>query len=72
MSLVSSKHIEEFEVGEVLYHGAIQVTPYRNKEYIKKFNQDYWLGANFNYAQSLGYVDPDKDFKKDLIKVLKL
>ena len=40
MSLVSSKHIEEFEVGEVLYHGAIQVTPYRNKEYIKKFNQN--------------------------------
>lgn len=69
MSLVSSKHIEEFEVGEVLYHGAIQVTPYRNKEYIKKFNQDYWLGANFNYAQSLGYVDPDKDFKKERFNI---
>ena len=43
MNLVSSKHIEEFVQGEVLYHGAIQVTPFRNKEYIKKFNKHTYI-----------------------------
>ena len=64
MNLVSSKHIEEFVQGEVLYHGAIQVTPFRNKEYIKKFNKNYSLGADSKLAGSLGYVDPNIQIKK--------
>ena len=46
MDLVSSKYIEEFIPGEKLYHGAIQVTPFRNKEYIKKFSKNYALGID--------------------------
>ena len=64
MNLVSSKHIEEFVQGEVLYHGAIQVTPFRNKEYIKKVNKNYSLGADSKLAESLGYVDPNIQIKK--------
>lgn len=64
MSLVSSKHIEDFIPGEILYHGAIQVTPYRNKEYIKKFNKNYALGADEKITQSLGYIDPNIEIKK--------
>lgn len=64
MNLVSSKHIEEFIVGEVMYHGAIQVTPFRNKEYIKKFNKNFALGSNQKISESLGYVDPNIEIKK--------
>ena len=61
MDLVSSKHIEEFIPGEILYHGAIQVTPFRNKEYIKKFSKNYELGTDSKLAQFLGYVDPPEE-----------
>ena len=64
MDLVSSKHIEEFIPGEILYHGAIQVTPFRNKEYIKKFSKNYELGTDSKLAQFLGYVDPNIEIKK--------
>ena len=64
MDLVSSKHIEEFIPGEKLYHGAIQVTPFRNKEYIKKFNKNYALGMDSKLAGSLGYIDPNIEIKK--------
>ena len=47
-----------------MYHGAIQVTPFRNKEYIKKFNKNYSLGADSKLAGSLGYVDPNIQIKK--------
>ncbi len=63
MDLVSSKHIEEFIPGEILYHGAIQVTPFRNKEYIKKFSKNYELGTDSKLAQFLGYVDPNIEIK---------
>ena len=39
--LVSSKYIEEFVIGEELHHGCVQITPYRNKEYIKKFKKNH-------------------------------
>ena len=64
MNLVSSKHIEEFVPGEILYHGAVQVTPFRNKEYIKKFNKNYALGADPKIAESLGYIDPNIEIKR--------
>ena len=64
MDLVSSKYIEEFIPGEKLYHGAIQVTPFRNKEYIKKFSKNYALGIDSKLAGSLGYIDPNIQIKK--------
>ena len=64
MNLVSSKYIEEFIPGEILYHGALQVTPFRNKEYIKKFNKSYSLGADSVFAKNLGYIDPNIQIKK--------
>tara|TARA_B100000579_G_scaffold166487_2_gene135296 strand:+ start:47408 stop:48550 length:1143 start_codon:yes stop_codon:yes gene_type:complete len=64
MNLASSKHIEEFVPGEILYHGAVQVTPFRNKEYIKKFNKNYALGADSKIAESLGYIDPNIEIKR--------
>ena len=64
MNLASSKHIEEFVTGEILYHGAVQVTPFRNKEYIKKFNKNYALGADSKIAESLGYIDPNIEIKR--------
>ena len=55
--LVSSKYIEEFVIGEELHHGCVQITPYRNKEYIKKFKKSFLYGLNSEYQSNLGYND---------------
>ena len=69
INLVSSKYIEEFVLGEVLHHGSIQITPFRNREYIKKFKKNYLLGADSSLSQSLGYKDPDANSKKDRFNI---
>jgi len=63
-NLISSKHIEEFIIGEELHHGCVQITPFRNKEYIKKFNKSFLLGSDTNFALSIGYKDPEEEIKK--------
>ncbi|MEE2975067.1 MAG: hypothetical protein VX343_01235 [Thermodesulfobacteriota bacterium] len=60
----SSKHIEDFVKGEILYHGSIQITPFRHKEYIKKFNKNYLLSIDRSDMKKVGLIDPDKDLKK--------
>jgi len=68
-NLISSRYIEEFVVGEVLHHGSIQITPFRNREYIKKFRKNYLLGTDSSVSQSLGYKDPDINLKKDRFNI---
>ena len=46
----SSKNIEDFVPGEILHHGSVQITPFRHREYIKKFKM---LTANTNSALSI-------------------
>ncbi len=67
--LVSSKYIDEFIIGEELHHGCIQITPYRNKEYIKKFRKGFLLGADSNFAKSSGYIDPEQDIKQSKFNI---
>ena len=62
-NLISSKYIDEFIIGEELHHGCVQITPYRNKEYIKKFQKGFLLGADNNFAESSGYIDPEQNIK---------
>ena len=66
-SLISSKYIDEFIIGEELHHGCIQITPYRNKEYIKKFQKGFLLGADNDFAESSGcllYTSPSPRDKR--------
>lgn len=67
--LKSSRFIGDFEEGDVYHHGTIQITPARNREYIKKFRDGFLLGANPRLSEKLGFNDPDiKDKQKILIK----
>ena len=63
--IVSSRYVGDFNEGEVYHHGAIQITPMRNREYIKKFKDGLLLGANAELCSHLGYLDPDYKNKKD-------
>ena len=67
--LVSSKYIEEFVIGEELHHGCVQITPYRNKEYIKKFKKSFLYGLNSEYQNNLGYNDPENSSKKQKFNI---
>ena len=67
--LVSSKYIEEFVIGEELHHGCVQITPYRNKEYIKKFKKSFLYGLNSEYQSNLGYNDPENTAKKEKFNI---
>ena len=67
--LVSSKYIEEFVIGEELHHGCVQITPYRNKEYIKKFKKSFLYGLNSEYQSNLGYNDPEDKSKKEKFNI---
>ncbi|HWP93842.1 MAG TPA: hypothetical protein VNN20_16770 [Thermodesulfobacteriota bacterium] len=63
--LISSRYVGDFKEGDIYHHGAIQITPMRNKEYINKFKDGLILGANFELSSHLGYRDPDYREKKD-------
>jgi 2-methylfumaryl-CoA hydratase len=57
--LVSSRFVGDFEEGDIYHHGAIQITPLRNREYINKYKEGLLLGANPELCYHLGYQDPD-------------
>jgi len=63
--LVSSRYVGDFNEGDVYHHGCIQITPYRNREYIKKFRDGLLLGANPALAAHLGCVDPEHEHKRE-------
>jgi hypothetical protein len=45
-TLVSSRFVGDFDEGDAYHHGATQVTPLRNREYINKYNDGLLLGEN--------------------------
>ncbi len=63
-NLKSSRFIGDFEQGDIYHHGAIQITPSRNREYIKKFSDGFLLGANPELSEHLGLNDPDLNEKQ--------
>ncbi len=65
MNLISSRYVGDFNEGEVYHHGAIQVTPVRNREYISKYKDGLILGANPELSLHLGYQDQDYKLKKE-------
>lgn len=64
-NLVSSRFVGDFEEGAVYHHGAIQITPLRNREYIKKYRDGLLMGANSELSSALGYTDPDSKNKDE-------
>ncbi|MEE9252554.1 MAG: hypothetical protein V3U74_04290 [Thermodesulfobacteriota bacterium] len=64
--LVSSRYIGDFNEGDVYHHGAVQITPFRNREYINKYSDGLILGADAQLSGRLDYSDPDRSRKKDL------
>ncbi|MGB7292514.1 MAG: hypothetical protein WBD99_10110 [Thermodesulfobacteriota bacterium] len=63
--LVSSKFVGDFDEEDVYHHGAIQITPPRNREYIDKYKDGLLLGANPELCYHLGYQDPDSTNKHE-------
>jgi len=61
---ISSRFIGDFKEGDTYHHGAVQLTTFRNREYIKKFRDGLLLGSNPGLSQKLGIKDPDNNFKK--------
>ncbi|OGE21443.1 MAG: hypothetical protein A2V51_00040 [Candidatus Dadabacteria bacterium RBG_19FT_COMBO_40_33] len=64
-NLISSRYVGDFHEGEIYHHGAIQITPMRNREYINKYRDGLILGANPGLSLQLGYEDPDYKLKKE-------
>lgn len=64
-NLVSSRYVGDFNEGDVYHHGAIQITPMRNREYTNKYKDGLILGANPELGSHLGYGDPDYKQKKE-------
>ncbi len=56
--LKSARHIGDFHKGDVYHHGAVQITPFRNRQYINKFG-DCLVPANTELSSSFGFSDPD-------------
>ncbi len=65
IDLISSRYVGDFNEGEVYHHGAIQITPMRNREYINKYRDGLILGANLELSSHLGYEDLDYKSKKE-------
>ncbi len=57
-NLQCERFIGDFAEGDVYHHGAVQITPMRNRQYVKKFG-DGEVPANSRLSTALGYVDPD-------------
>ncbi|MER3446561.1 MAG: hypothetical protein C4291_06815 [Candidatus Dadabacteria bacterium] len=64
-NLISSRYVGDFSEGDVYHHGAIQITPMRNREYINKYRDGLILGANPELNLHLGYEDPDYKQKRE-------
>jgi len=69
--LVSSRYVGDFNEGDVYHHGAVQITPMRNREYIKKYKDGLILGANPELNSQLGFDDPDINIKNELYGIEK-
>jgi 2-methylfumaryl-CoA hydratase len=65
MNLISSRYVGDFNEGEVYHHGAIQITPMRNREYMNKYKDGLILGANPELSSHLSYEDPEYKLKKE-------
>jgi hypothetical protein len=65
----SSKNIEDFVPGEILHHGSVQITPFRHREYIKKFKKNYLLSIEHADMRSVGLIDPDKNLKRTAFNI---
>ena len=61
--LPSERHIGDFREGDIFHHGAVRITPLRNRQYVKKFGGGE-LEANAPLSVSLGYVDPEAGTKE--------
>lgn len=64
-NLFSSRYVGDFNEGDVYHHGAVQITPVRNREYINKYADGLILGANPELSFHLGYQDPDYKQKEE-------
>lgn len=58
-ALASSRYVGDFDEGDVYHHGAVQISPMRNREYINKYRDGLILGGNPELSLHLGYADPD-------------
>ena len=70
-ALVSSRFVGDFDEGDVYHHGAVQITPLRNREYINRYNDGLLLGANPELCYHLGYRDPDSENKYEKFGIQK-
>ncbi len=68
---VSSRFVGDFNEGDIYHHGAIQITPLRNREYINKYRDGLLLGANPGLSYNLGYRDPDSQNKYEKFGIQK-
>ncbi|HEX3035198.1 MAG TPA: hypothetical protein VHT73_08700 [Thermodesulfobacteriota bacterium] len=64
-NLSSSRYVGNFNEGDIYHHGAVQITPLRNREYINKYRDGLILGANPELSSHLGYQDQDYKQKKE-------
>lgn len=64
-NLISSRYVGDFNEGDIYHHGAIQITPMRNREYINKYRDGLIIGANPELDSHLGYEDPDYKQKRE-------
>ena len=61
--LPSERYIGDFSEGDVYHHGAVRITPVRNRQYVKKFGGGD-LEANASLSAGLGYIDPEAGTKE--------
>lgn len=60
----SSRYIGDFTEGDTYHHGAVQITPARNREYINKYGDSNIISANPALCTALGFTDPYRKSKK--------
>lgn len=60
----SNRHIGDLKPGDLYHHGAVQITPFRNREYVKKFGEGK-VAANPAVSGVLGCADPDAEVKRE-------
>ncbi|WP_462137080.1 hotdog family protein [Candidatus Mycalebacterium sp.] len=59
----SERYIGDFREGDIYHHGAVRITPVRNRQYVKKFGGEA-PAANTGISAPLGYIDPDASRKE--------
>ncbi|HLD18891.1 MAG TPA: hypothetical protein VJB90_02685 [Candidatus Nanoarchaeia archaeon] len=56
---LSSRYFSDFNVGDHLYHGKIEIRPIVNSNYIRMFGDNNQLAANLALAEHLRLVNPE-------------